>query len=102
VVYHVKILTVKLYHPFKLLQLQNEALFCSALFHSDAYFLDGRNGVSSWTDFGVQFNRFSLHSIDGDNSTVHRLELGGLNITSKELEHLFDRFKCSIADVFQD
>ncbi len=34
------------------------------------------------------------------DSTLHRLELGEQNVTLKTLEHLTERLKCSVRDIF--
>jgi len=36
------------------------------------------------------------------DSTLHRLELAEQNVTLKTLEHLTERLKCSVADIFPE
>ena len=48
----------------------------------------------------LTFQQFSRKTGISD-STLHRLEMGEQNITLDTLEHLCDRLKCSIADMFE-
>jgi len=48
----------------------------------------------------LTFQQFSRKTGLSD-STLHRLEMGEQNITLDTLEHLCDRFKCSIAELFE-
>ena len=36
------------------------------------------------------------------DSTLHRLEMGEQNVTLKTIEHLTQRLKCTVADLFED
>ncbi len=36
------------------------------------------------------------------DSTLHRLEMGTQNVTLKTLEQLTARFKCGVADLFEE
>jgi DNA-binding Xre family transcriptional regulator len=36
------------------------------------------------------------------DSTLHRLEMGTQNVTLKTLEHLSDRSRCKISDLFEE
>ena len=47
----------------------------------------------------LTFQQFSRKTGLSD-STLHRLEMGDQNITLNTLEHLCDRLKCSIGEIF--
>lgn len=49
----------------------------------------------------LTFQQFSRKTGISD-STLHRLELAEQNITINTLEHLCDRLKCSVGEIFQD
>ncbi|HZL78136.1 MAG TPA: helix-turn-helix transcriptional regulator [Candidatus Limnocylindrales bacterium] len=36
------------------------------------------------------------------SASLHRMEMGGQNVTLKTLEHILKRFKCSMSDIFDD
>lgn len=36
------------------------------------------------------------------DSTLHRLEMGEQNVTLKTIEHITQRLKCKVADLFED
>ena len=36
------------------------------------------------------------------DSTLHRLEMGEQNVTLKTIEHLTQRLKCTVSDLFED
>ena len=36
------------------------------------------------------------------DSTLHRLEMGEQNVTLKTLEHITQRLRCKVADLFED
>ena len=47
----------------------------------------------------LTYQQFS-RKIGISDSTLHRLELGEQNVTLKTLEHICDRLKCKVADLF--
>jgi len=36
------------------------------------------------------------------SASLHRMEMGGQNVTLKTLEHILKRFKCGVNDIFND
>jgi DNA-binding Xre family transcriptional regulator len=36
------------------------------------------------------------------SASLHRMEMGGQNVTLKTLEHILKRFKCRASDIFND